>query len=135
MNGDTFYSANANPATGATPVNGTALLNLHSTQPAFAITVGWGNPFTGDRHWSFPVEVGVAFAGAPALNVNLAGWACHDQAQTECTNIADPSDPIAIQVQNDLHAEVSKWTQDLNPLKTYPIVKAGVTYSFGTRRH
>ncbi|MGA9584707.1 MAG: hypothetical protein WBQ95_05220 [Terracidiphilus sp.] len=63
-----------------------------------------------------------------------AGSACHDDAQTDCTNVAYPNAPIAIQVQNDLHAEVSKWTQDLDPLKTYPIIKAGVTYSFSTRR-
>lgn len=134
LNGDTFYSANANAATGATPVNGTALLNLHATRPAFTLTGGWGNPFAHSGHWSFPVEVGVAFVGSPELNVKLAGWACHDQAQTQCTDISNLNNPIAIQVQNDLHVEVSKWTQDLDPLKTYPIVNAGVSYSFGTHR-
>jgi hypothetical protein len=37
-------------------------------------------------------------------------------------------------VQNDLHAEINIWTQDLEPLKTYPIVQAGVTYRFNTGR-
>ncbi len=136
LNGDTFYSANANAATGAEPVNGSALLNLHATHPAFTITGGWGNPLARNGHLSFPVEVGVALVGAPALNVNLAGWACHDQAQTECTNISNLNNPIAVQIQNDLQAEIGKWKQDLDPLKTYPIVKAGVTYSFnvGGRR-
>jgi hypothetical protein len=134
LNGDTFYSANAKSATGATPVNGTALLNLHATRPAFTLTGGWGNPFAHSGHWSFPVEVGVAFVDSPELNVKLTGWACHDRAQTQCTDISNPNNPIAIQVQNDLHVEVSKWTQDLDPLKTYPIVNAGVSYSFGTHR-
>jgi len=134
LNDDTFYSANANSATGATPVNGTALLNLHATRPAFTMTGGWGNAVGRRGHWSFPVEVGVAFVGAPKLAVNLRGWACHDQAQTECTDIANPSNSIAMQVQSDLHAEVEKWTSDLEPLKTYPIVSAGVSYSFHTGR-
>lgn len=33
LNGDTFYSARMNERTGASPVNGTALLNLHATRP------------------------------------------------------------------------------------------------------
>jgi hypothetical protein len=134
LNDDTFYSANANTATGATPVNGSALLNLHATRPAFTITGGWGNPLARNGHWSFPVEVGVALVGAPALNVKLAGWACHDQAQTQCTDISNLNNPIAVQVQNDLQAEIGKWTKDLDPLKTYPIINAGVSYSFHTGR-
>jgi hypothetical protein len=29
---------------------------------------------------------------------------------------------------------VAKWTNDLNPLKTYPIVSVGVAYAFKVRR-
>lgn len=134
LNGDTFYSANANAATGATPVTGTALLNLHATRPAFTITGGWGNPLTHNGHWSFPFEAGVAFVGAPSVNVNLAGWACYDQAQTQCMSISNPNNPIAVQVQNDLHAQISKWAQDLDPLRTYPIIGGGVAYTFYTGR-
>lgn len=135
LNGDTFYSAQANAVSGAAPVNGTALLDLHRTRPAFAITAGWGNPFTRNGHWSFPVEVGVGLVGPPALNVRLNGWACYDQAQTECVNVTDPNNPIAIQVQSDLHSQVDKWNQDLVPLKTYPIVSAGVAYRFHIGRN
>ncbi len=55
LNGDTFYSDNANATTGAVPINGSALLNLHTTRPAFTITGGWGNPLARNGHWSFPV--------------------------------------------------------------------------------
>jgi hypothetical protein len=134
LNGDTFYSANPNAVTGATPVNGSALLNLHGTRPAFTITGGWGNPLARRGHWFFPVEVGAGFTGAPVLNVKLNGWACYDQAQTQCTNIANPANPIAVQIQSDLNTQVSKWTKDLEPLKTYPIISGGVTYSFRTGR-
>jgi hypothetical protein len=134
LNNQTFYSANANSSTGATPVNGNAVLGLNTTKPAFTITTGWGNmiPRKGG-HWSIPFELGVALAGAPALNVNLTGWACYDQAQTECTNIASTTNPIAIQIQSDLQAQVAKWNNDLNPLKTYPIISVGLAYSFHVR--
>jgi hypothetical protein len=130
LNDDTFYSAHVNPITGAKPVSGIALLNLHAIRPAFTLTGGWGNPLSGGGHWSFPVEVGVAFVGAPKVDVSLRGWACRDRAETQCADIANPGDPIAIQVQTDLHKQVDKWTEDLNPLRTYPIVSAGVSYSF-----
>ena len=134
LNDDTFYSANTNAATGATPIRGTALLNLHARRPAFTITGGWGNPLARRGHWSFPVEVGVALAGAPKLTAELKGWACHDRGQTECVNVADQNNAIAVQVQNDLQAQLGKWNKEIEPLKTYPIVSAGVAYSFHTRR-
>ena len=134
LNGQTFYSANTNASTGATPVYGNGTLGLNTTKPAFTITTGWGNmiPRKGG-HLSFPFEIGVAIIGAPTLNVNLGGWACYDQAQTECTNIANPTDPIAIAVQSNWTAQVAKWTTDLNPLKTYPIISGGIAYNFRIR--
>jgi hypothetical protein len=131
LNNNTYYSANANATTGATPVNGNALLSLHTTNPAFTITTGWGNTVPRKGHWSFPFEMGVAVIGAPSLKVNLGGWACYDQAQTLCTDITSKTDPIAIQIQNNLAAQVAKWTKDIEPLKTYPIASFGVAYSFG----
>ena len=133
LNNQTYYSANTNAATGATPVNGAGTLNLNTTKPAFTITTGWGNTIQRNGHWSFPVEVGVALIGKPSLNVNLGGWACYDQAQTICTDISSKTNPIAIQIQNNLTTQVAKWTSDLEPLKTYPIVSFGVAYSFRIR--
>ena len=134
LNGTTYYSANANSTTGATPVNGNATLGLNTTKPAFTITTGWGNmiPRKGG-HWSYPIEIGVAVIGAPSVKANLAGWACYDQAQTNCANIAG-NNPIATAVQSNLTAQVAKWTNDLNPLKTYPIISVGVAYAFKVRR-
>jgi len=133
VNGDTFYSANANSVTGATPANGSATLNLATTKPAFTMTTGWGNmiPRKGWRV-SFPFEIGVALIGAPSLKATLGGWACTDQAQTMCTDLSS-NNAIATEVQADLQAQVAKWNSDLNPLKTYPIVSIGVAYSFGPR--
>jgi hypothetical protein len=132
LNGNTFYSANANTTTGATPITGTGTLGLHSSRPAFTVTTGWGNviPASG-RHWSFPFEVGVGFIGAPAVNVNLGGWVCLDQAQTRCSNFA--TDPNAAIPRADLQTQIAKWKSDLEPLKTFPIVSFGVAYNFKIR--
>lgn len=133
LNDQTYYSANPNTVTGATPVVGSGLLGLNKTNPAFTMTVGWGNIAHGKGHWSIPVDVGAAFVGAPSLKVTLAGWACYDEAQTQCSNLSDPSDPIAIAIQSNLTTQVAKWTNDLNPLKTYPIASVGLAYSFHIR--
>jgi hypothetical protein len=133
LNGTTYYSANVNSVTGATPIAGNGLLGLNSTKPAFTATTGWGNmiPRSG-RHLSFPFEIGAAFTGAPTVNVNLGGWACYDQAQTECASITGNSQ-LATAVQSNLSAQVAKWKNDLNPFRFYPIFTAGVAYSFNLR--
>ena len=132
LNGETFYSANANSLTGAAPLNANATLGLNTNKPAFMITAGWGNTIPRDGgHWSVPFEVGTAFIGSPSLTAKLNGWACYDQAQTQCTNVASTTDPLALQIQGDLVTQVSKWQHDLNPLRTFPILSIGVAYNFG----
>jgi hypothetical protein len=84
-------------------------------------------------HWSFPFEIGVAVIGDPSVKVDLGGWACYDQAQTECTNISSATNPIAIAIQSNLTSQVAKWTSDLKPLNTFPIISTGVAYSFRIR--
>jgi len=134
LNGNTYYSANANLTTGAVPLNANAALGLNSTKPAVTLTTGWGNtiPRKGG-HWSFPFEVGAAFIGSPSLTANMNGWACSDQAQTNCTDVASISNPLAVQIQADLTQQIAKWKNDVNPLKTYPIVSVGLAYSFDAR--
>jgi hypothetical protein len=124
----TYYSSTANP------VKGTGTLGLHTQRPAFTITTGWGDiiPRKGG-HFSFPFELGVALIGSPSMNVNLTGSACTDASQLYCTNLASTTDPIAIQVRSNLAAQIAKWKNDLDPLKTYPIVSFGIAYSFRIR--
>jgi hypothetical protein len=134
LDGNTYYSANANAVTGATPLTGSGKLLLNTTRPAAVLTTGWGNHVRRSGHLSFPFEIGAAFVGTPKATMNLSGWACADAAQTECTNVADPNNAIAAEFQSNLSSQIAKWNKDLEPLKTYPIVSAGVAYSFGTRR-
>lgn len=134
LDGNTYYSANANSATGAVPLNANAALGLNTNKPAFTLTTGWGNtiPRKGG-HLSFPFEVGAAFIGSPSLTANINGWACSDQAQTNCTDVASISNPLAVQIQGDLTQQIAKWKNQVNPLKTYPIVSVGLAYSFGVQ--
>jgi hypothetical protein len=134
LNNQTFYAATPNPALGITALSGTGSLGLHSTRPAFTMTTGWGSliPRSG-RHWAIPFEIGAAFTGTPALTMNLSGWACYDQAQTMCTNVNDPTNPISVQIQSDLQAQLAKWKSDLDPLKFYPIISTGLVFNFSIR--
>jgi hypothetical protein len=134
LNDTTYYSATANPATGATPLHADGSLGLNTNKPAFTLTTGWGNtiPRNGG-HWSFPAEVGVAFIGSPAVNVTLSGWACQDQAQTQCSDVTSTTDTTAQDVQSNLAAQIAKWKSDLDALKTYPVLSFGVAYSFAVR--
>jgi hypothetical protein len=113
-------------ASASSPVQGFGSVGLHARNQAFTATAGWGNmiPRRGG-HFSFPVEAGVAFVGAPTLNIVLnSGQVCDSEGQN-CVNVATDAD-----VQTNLQAQVAKYTKDLNPLKTYPIVSVGVAYSF-----
>jgi len=132
LNGNTYYSATADPSTGAVPLTGSGRLGLNTYRPAFTATAGWGNviPASG-RHWSFPFEVGVAFIGVPSVSATLGGWVCLDQAQTMCYDFA--TDPAASSARADLVNQVAKWKSDANPLQTYPIISFGVAYNFKIR--
>jgi hypothetical protein len=123
LNGVPFYTSTSDP------VKGVGSLSLHTQNPTFTVTTGWGNmiPRRGG-HWSFPLEVGVAFIGSPTLDIALnSGQVCNTLGQF-CVDVA--TDQI---VQSNLKLQVAKYEKDLDPLKTYPIVSFGVAYSFKIR--
>lgn len=123
LNDYTYYSSNSNP------VKGNGALGLHQQNPAFTLTAGWGNmiPRNGN-HFSFPFEVGVAFIGAPSVNVALTSGQVCDGNGANCVNVATDPD-----VQANLAQQVAKYTSNVEPLKTYPIISFGVAYSFSPR--
>ncbi len=134
LNSQTFYSATANPLTGATPLTGTGVLAMHRNQPAFMASFGFGKFIPrSNRHWSFPSEFGVILTGSPTIAVNAGGWACRDKMQTQCSNIGDPANPIAIQFNNALQAQLTKWRKALSSVTLYPLFSYSVVYSFNIR--
>jgi hypothetical protein len=111
------------------PIIGTGSVGLHTYNPTPTFTLGWGNmiPRKGE-HWSFPVEVGAALVGTPAIALELtSGQACNVNGQS-CVNVV--SDPT---LNANLQAQIAKYKSDLDPLKFYPIVSFGVSYSFKIR--
>jgi hypothetical protein len=131
LDGQNFYSASANAATGATPLKGTGVLGLHGHPVAFTAAGGFGRfvPHS-NRHWSFPSEFGVVFMGAPTANVTLSGWVCLDPALTQCSNIGNLANPIAQQFHSALQAQLVKWRTDLSKVDIYPMFSYSVVYSF-----
>ena len=132
LDSQTFYTSTTNP------VRGTGTLGLHSHNPAFTATGGWGNVIPRKRDasvWSrlsFPFEFGAAFTGAPTLNMTLSGLACPTSNDSTCSSPYVDMNTNQ-QAQSDLNAQLVKWRNDLNPLKVYPIFSFGVAYEFHTK--
>jgi hypothetical protein len=134
LDGNVFYSASVNATTGASPVMGTGTLGLHTNRPAAMVSGGFGKFVPrSNRHWSFPVELGVAFTGAPTFNVSPSGWVCKDKAETQCSNIGDPADPVAIEFNNSLQETLTKFRKGLAKVPVYPLFSYSVVYSFNIR--
>ena len=120
----TYYSSKTNP------VIGTGSFGVHAQNPAFTLTTGYGNiiPRKGG-HLSFPLELGVAFIGTPAVNVALTqGQVCNAQGLF-CVDV--DTDPT---VQANLQAQINKYRSDIDPLRTFPIFTFGVAYNFHLRQ-
>jgi len=128
LNGVTYYSSTANPVTGS------AVLGMHTIKPEPMVSFGFGRfvPHS-NRHWSFPAEFGVVYMGAPALTVTTAGTVCTDKAQTKCSDIGNPANPVAIAFNSNLQAQLTKWRNTLNKIQFYPIFSYSVVYSFNIR--
>ena len=126
LNDTTYYSSPSNPVTGSGSVN------LHEYSPAPTVSVGWGNliPRRGG-HFSFPFELGAAYIGAPVPAIAFtSGQVCaNPQGTSNCQNVV--GDPT---LNANLQTQLAKYTNDLKPLRFYPIVSFGVGYSFSIRR-
>jgi hypothetical protein len=72
----------------------------------------------------------VVFTGAPTIKVNVTGWACLDARQTQCSDVADTSNPVGREFNNDLQARINKFQANLNKVTVYPIFSYSVVYSF-----
>ena len=128
LNGQDYYSSNANP------VSGSAVLGLNTVKPAPMVSFGFGRyvPHS-NRHWSFPTEFGAIYMGAPTINVNVAGTVCRDKAQTTCSDLGNSANPVAVEFNQSLQGQLARWRKDLQQVQFYPIFSYGVVYSFNTR--
>jgi len=108
----------------ADPVRGSGKVVFHRAAPT--LTFGFGNlvPRGSNRHFSIPVEFGVAFQGSPKTTLGLSGSVC-DAPAASCRSV--PSDPA---VQAQIVSEQNKINSDLSFFKVYPIVSVGFGYKF-----
>ena len=123
LNNNTYYSSASNP------VQAAATIGFHANNPAFTLTTGWGNLIsrTGG-HLSFPFEIGVAFTGAPSVNLALPSGQVCDATGNNCVNVSTDAT-----LQSDLQAQIAKYKNDLNVLTVYPILSFGIGFNFHVR--
>ena len=116
LGGQQYYSDPTNPITG----NG----NIKFNRAAPMATIGWGNLISRKetKHFSVPVELGVAFQGSPKAALSLAGSACNTFG---CRNAA--TDPT---IQSNVASEQTKLNNSMSFFKVYPIISVGFGYKF-----
>jgi hypothetical protein len=106
------------------PVSGTGKLSFNKAAPT--IMVGFGNlvPRNKRKHFSFNVEGGIAYQGAPKIGLSLTGMACQNTPLgNTCYNIATNST-----VQSNVQGEQKVISNDLSPFKAYPLF--AVTFGY-----
>ena len=87
------------------------------------VMMGFSNmlPRSG-KHFSMPYEFGVAYTGAPRINVRLSGTACTAEG---CFDAATNKE-----MQQSLDQENAKLNKSLSSFPVYPIVSLGLAYRF-----
>jgi len=120
INNTDFYSDNADP------VYGTGRLDLGGS--GFMITAGYGHITSrSQKHWTFPVQAGVAFIHTPKTSFVLNGEICNPDG-TFCQPAATYPG-----FANALAAQLATWNNDVAPFHIYPILEGGVAYTFDLR--
>ena len=109
----------------ADPIHGTALIKF-GTRFAPRLTAGYGNMIPHkDKNWTFPFEIGIEYIRRPTAAFALTGSSC-DANGSSCAPIQnDPSTQVNI---NEQQREI---TQDLAPVRFFPVIQFGVSYKFG----
>ena len=115
--GDTTYLNSVDD-----PVNGRATLT-YAQKIAPMVLIGFGNliPRTG-RRFTVPVEVGVAYLGAPQTKLQLNGTSCTSDG---CFD--DATDPGTL---SNIKREETEINQDFGYTKFYPVVSLGFAFRF-----
>jgi hypothetical protein len=119
LNDTNYYSSQTDP------VSGNGSVRFNSVAPLF--TAGWGNWVSRreHKHLAFPFEAGFAYTGDASVRLNLQGTVCNTPYNVNCSQIAtDPS------VQANISGQIRKLQNDLEWIRFYPIISAGVTYKF-----
>ena len=94
------------------------------------VTTGVGHIVShGRKRFTFPFEAGVAFINTPVAQFNLLGHVC----SVGDTRVCMPASQFPTFAEN-LATQVASWNRRVAPFHIYPIIEAGVAYSFPIRR-
>lgn len=104
------------------PLHGSAGVAFpHHTVPM--LTVGFDIIGSRLSRYTMPIEVGVAYTGAPVIDVTLDGTACTSEG---CFTFAENTE-----AQESMRQEVAKLNRTLSNFPIYPVVSVGFAYRFG----
>ena len=78
--------------------------------------IGWGNALTSNGRLSFNADIGAIFQGKARVNLIPLG----------CTT----SNAVCGKLATDVAAEELKLGEDVSDFKVYPVLRAGIAYSF-----
>jgi hypothetical protein len=117
LNNTQYYSSAADPVTGS------GLLTSRKVAPE--ILIGFGNLLPRSaHHFTFNLDLGVAFQGSPNAKLNLSGSTCLTPTSGCGTISSQPT------VQSNIIAEQNKINNDLAPFKFYPVIRFSFGYKF-----
>lgn len=124
--GGTNFSLNNTPYVSSTVVPVTGTGNIKFNRAAPTATIGWGNlvPRQASKHFSVPVELGVAFQGSPKAALNMLGDVCNPGG-VDCRPISSDTT-----VQANVVGEQTKINNSMTIFKAYPILSVGIGYKF-----
>jgi hypothetical protein len=110
----------------ADPMRGTGGLTLGGS--GFMLTAGYGRiASNSEKHFSFPFEAGVAFIDKPNPTLVFGGSLCNSDGTNCQPAMQYPGFADA------LNAQLATWRNRVAPFHVFPIVQAGVAYTFHIR--
>lgn len=127
QNNSTEFNAVGEPQAGTFSFNGNTYdasavksVNAWMSFPAATpyIGIGWGNPVRPESRWNFTVDLG--FQHLSTLNASLTVACNNNQIDQERCN----------RLKNDVAQEEQQLQDEINKLKWWPVVKAGLHYQF-----
>lgn len=119
---------------GGHPYEGTLSVDVGFDSIAPYLGLGWsGN--RGRSGWSFILDAGVVFQGAPSLTgsgmVSSSGQECRfDVSENGNASLAGDGCRWLDSLESDLEMEHGDLNDDLDDFKLYPVLSAGVSYRF-----
>ena len=76
--------------------------------------LGWDTTFGDDDNWGFVFDLGLIYSGSPDAKLSISG----------------PDDSAAALASGDVQREQQELQDDLDALKWWPVVSAGLVYQF-----